>query len=89
MMGVFPDAVYMASRVTLGSGERLLFYTDGIAEARSPDGEEFGDDRLAAAARAVRAPSAETLKDHVVETVSAFTGGRFDDDATLIAGEIS
>jgi phosphoserine phosphatase RsbU/P len=89
VMGVFPDAVYAASRVTLGSGDRLLFYTDGITEARGADGEEFGDDRLADAARTVRAFSADTMKDHVVQAVNAFTGGHFDDDATLIAVEIT
>lgn len=31
----------------LAPGEAVLFYTDGITEARSPTGDEFGRDRLA------------------------------------------
>ena len=31
----------------LQPGDRVLFYTDGVTESRSPDGEPFGLDRLA------------------------------------------
>jgi sigma-B regulation protein RsbU (phosphoserine phosphatase) len=88
VMGVFPDAAYATVAVDLAAGDRLLFFTDGITEARSAAGEEFGDARVAAAAVAARACPADALKDHVIAAVDAFTGGVFDDDATLIAIEI-
>ena len=31
----------------LQRGDRVLFYTDGVTEMRSPEGEQFGRDRLA------------------------------------------
>jgi sigma-B regulation protein RsbU (phosphoserine phosphatase) len=85
VMGVFPDAAFKQAELSLGAGDRLLFYTDGITEAPSPDGEEFGEDRLAEAARSAPDQSVERLKDHVLAQLAAFTGGTFVDDATLIA----
>ena len=84
VLGVFPDNQYDQSELSLNGGDRLLFYTDGITEARSPDGEEYGEDRLADAALAVRSESAERVKDAVLADVNAFTTGKFEDDATLI-----
>jgi serine phosphatase RsbU (regulator of sigma subunit) len=44
--GGFPlgilDAGYVEQRITLTPGARLVLYSDGILEARSPDGGEYG-----------------------------------------------
>ena len=37
---------FIEKEVILKPGERLFLYTDGITEAFSPEGEEYGDDRL-------------------------------------------
>ena len=84
VLGIFPDTQYDQSELSLRPGDRLLFYTDGITEARNPEGEEYGEDRLAAAALAVSAPEALAIKDAVLADVNAFTDGKFEDDATLI-----
>jgi sigma-B regulation protein RsbU (phosphoserine phosphatase) len=84
VLGIFPDVTYDQAEMTLGRGDRLLFYTDGITEARSPEGDEYGEDRLATAASGVRAKGADAIKDAVLADVNAFTDGRFEDDATLI-----
>jgi sigma-B regulation protein RsbU (phosphoserine phosphatase) len=88
VMGIFPDAVYSTGSRRLAAGDRLLLFTDGITEARDAAGDEFGDDRLAAAAVAARTCSAEAFKQQLLAAVDAFTGGTFDDDATLITIEI-
>jgi len=87
VLGVFADAAYQQSSLALNPGDRLLFYTDGITEARNPAGEEFGEERLAQVASELDAPSAEALKDGILQVLAAFTGGTFDDDATLIVVE--
>jgi sigma-B regulation protein RsbU (phosphoserine phosphatase) len=84
VLGVFPDNHYEQAEIALNQGERVLFYTDGITEARSPEGEEYGEERLAAAALAVRGASADAIKQAVLADVNLFTGGKFEDDATLI-----
>jgi sigma-B regulation protein RsbU (phosphoserine phosphatase) len=84
VLGIFPDNVYEQADLQVGSGDHLIFYTDGITEARSAEGEEFGEDRLAQAAVEMRGQSSGELKDALLSRVNHFTGGRFDDDASLI-----
>ena len=84
MLGVFPEGTYGQERVSIGSGDRVVLFTDGITEARDAADEEFGEDRLVALAREHRACSAPALQARITDTVSAFTAGRFQDDATLI-----
>jgi sigma-B regulation protein RsbU (phosphoserine phosphatase) len=84
VLGVFPDTNYDQAQVPIAPGDRVVFYTDGITEARNADGDEYGDDRLLAAAVAARARSAEAIKAALLDDVNGFTGGRFEDDATLI-----
>jgi sigma-B regulation protein RsbU (phosphoserine phosphatase) len=84
VLGVFPDNAYEQGELTLGSGDRLLFYTDGITEVRNAAGEEYEEEKLAAAAAAVRAQPVEMMKDAILASVNAFSGGHFEDDATLI-----
>jgi phosphoserine phosphatase RsbU/P len=84
VLGVFPDSQYDQGELSLESGDRLVFYTDGITEARNPAGDEYGEEQLAAAAIACRTDPAEVMKDMLLANVNAFTGGHFDDDATLI-----
>jgi sigma-B regulation protein RsbU (phosphoserine phosphatase) len=75
--------------VSFGRGDRLVLFTDGITEARNEEDEEFGEDRLVALAAEYRACSAPAVQARLVEAVATFTGGKFQDDATLIvlAGE--
>jgi sigma-B regulation protein RsbU (phosphoserine phosphatase) len=84
VLGIFPDNVYHQAAIAVASGDRLVFYTDGITEALGPDGEEYGEERLTAAALASRAQPVEAMKDALMADVQAFTGGKFEDDATLI-----
>ena len=45
-LGATPDARYEKKEITLAPGESVLFYTDGIIEARNENMELFGNDRL-------------------------------------------
>jgi sigma-B regulation protein RsbU (phosphoserine phosphatase) len=85
VLGIFTDVGYDQAELPLASGDRLLFFTDGITEARNASGEDYYDDeRLAAIAIASRAVPVEEMKDAILADVNGFTGGRFEDDATLI-----
>ena len=68
----------------LSSGDRLLLFTDGITEAEGPHGEEFGVEKVAAFAKAHAANSAARINQQLLEQVTEFCGGQFQDDATLL-----
>jgi sigma-B regulation protein RsbU (phosphoserine phosphatase) len=84
VLGIFADAAYEQGTVHVGSGDRLILYTDGITEAHRDDDDDFGEERLIECALAHRACSAAALQTHLSESVATFTGGVFQDDATLI-----
>ena len=45
-LGVLPDNTYPEIRLYLHPGDRLLLMSDGVVEARHPNGELFGFDRV-------------------------------------------
>jgi len=84
VLGVSADWLYTTGTASLAPGDRLVCFTDGITEARSPDDEEFGDDRLIATIAAEPPGSAESLAHAISSAVVAWTHDRPQDDATLI-----
>ncbi len=86
--GDFPG---LSDKRTLGSeqlqpGDLLLLYTDGITEARSPDGDFFGLERLIDLVTrnlAAGLPTPETMR-RVVRALLEHQSGDLDDDATLV-----
>ncbi|HZM15636.1 MAG TPA: SpoIIE family protein phosphatase [Candidatus Krumholzibacteria bacterium] len=89
-LGILPGVDFEVRSFPLGSRRRLLFHTDGITEARSVGGAEFGDERL----RRVFAASLTTPPDAalaaLVHGVEEFSQGRaLEDDATAILLEYS
>jgi phosphoserine phosphatase RsbU/P len=73
------------TRHELASGDRLLFYTDGITERQRPDDAMYDTERLVDVLfRNCREEPAELLR-RVVADVEAFAGGReSEDDQTLL-----
>ena len=45
-LGADPDSVYGADVVSLGPGDVVILYTDGVTEAMDRDGRMFGDEAL-------------------------------------------
>jgi serine phosphatase RsbU (regulator of sigma subunit) len=82
-VGLFGDATYQTARFTLPPGRCVVLYTDGVVEARNPDGQEFGIEGLEAAAPAVAA-SAAAVAEVVLKQVLSHSGGHLDDDAAVL-----
>lgn len=83
------DAVAVPSVTSLEPGDRVLFFTDGVVEARSATGELFGKDRLGdllVRASADANTPAETMR-RLVHAVLAHQGSSLRDDATLLLVE--
>jgi sigma-B regulation protein RsbU (phosphoserine phosphatase) len=89
VLGVFPEWPYEQATVPLVSGDRLVLFTDGVTEAANARDEEFGEERLAQLTSALRDRGAHELKNRILQTVASFTGGRAQDDATLVVVAVS
>ncbi len=83
-LGVFADARYLDTQADIPPGSLLLFYTDGITEARR-DSEFFGEGRLAAGLERTGDVPIEMLPSALLNEVLTFTGGLLRDDAALLA----
>jgi serine phosphatase RsbU (regulator of sigma subunit) len=86
VLGLLDDVAHEAGAVELGPGDLLAAVTDGVTEALSPRGDEFGDERV----RRVLAESGErgaaASLSALVAAVDAWTGpaGCTDDLTALI-----
>jgi len=84
VLGPLASYAYEQDDIPFSGRDRLVLFTDGITEARNPEGEEFGEARLIDLLMANRAFDSTAVKDRMIETVARFGGGSLDDDATLI-----
>ena len=83
-LGIVEGFEYEVARRPLEPGELILLFTDGIDEARSPSGEQYGAERLAAFLE--RAPrEAPGVAPALLDEVHAFSAGRPpSDDIALV-----
>ena len=89
-LGVMAETTYCQQELELGSGDRLLLYTDGVLEAPNASGQQFGKDRLHAVLREVASASLSEVKGAVLQAIRAHTGGTLaHDDVTLLAVEVA
>ena len=82
-----PDLHLSELRLKLSVGDLLVFFTDGVLEARSPDlGEQFGLERLPSAVREItKAIPLSMARDRIKQRMTRFTGTQeLRDDATLL-----
>lgn len=85
-LGVLPDSRYEERPFGVRPGDILLLFTDGVSEATSSSGEQFGPGRLEQLLAEVESKSARGIVDAVVEGVTAFAGGTgaLSDDLTVV-----
>jgi Stage II sporulation protein E (SpoIIE) len=66
----------------IGPGHQIVVVTDGIAEARGPDGR-FGEERLRGELGGVVSPGQAVQR--LEQALQSFTGGRLEDDVAILA----
>jgi sigma-B regulation protein RsbU (phosphoserine phosphatase) len=89
-LGSFAGATYDELTFSLGVGDVFVFCTDGVFETFSPEGEEFGSDRLARVIAEHRQGSAKRIVDAIFDAVDAFRGETSRrDDQTAVAVKVT
>lgn len=84
VVGLFVDQQWNEGKISLGAGDSLVLYTDGVTEAKGVLYEFYGEDRLAAAINT--APrKANQLLEHLEADLNTFSADtEQDDDITLL-----
>ena len=84
VVGILKELHLSEATITLGEGDALVLYTDGVTEAWHPRDEDYGDDRLTAAIAAAPRKAGELLA-QVEADLDVFTGGApQQDDVTIL-----
>lgn len=84
-LGVLPEKSFKddAQFYDLHEGDRIFMWSDGIHEARNPDGDMFGEERLLDVFAQSREPA--LVFDEILANVKNFIGsGEQDDDLSMI-----
>src|SRR5712692_5866896 len=84
-LGIRPDVSYETAALELKPGDALIFFTDGVVEAFSEAGEEFGNERWLSAIRKLPEWNAEQSLQFLMKRVDEFVGAtRQSDDITCM-----
>ena len=84
-LGIKADAEYREGRTHLQPGDVLVIYSDGVTEAASPNGEEFGPTRLYEVVSRNVDASAAGIRDRIESALTKFSQGtQAADDITLV-----
>ena len=85
-LGVIEQPDMKENKVSLGEGDTLLLYTDGLTEAFSPIGDLFGDERLMLSLQTIQLHTADEIlmqvEEHLNEFIESIPLG---DDLTMLA----
>jgi len=84
-LGIKPSIEWETESGRLEPGESLLFYSDGLPEARNERGEEFGDDILASLLVEMKGRGPQSTIDRIVASLAAFNGRLPPEDDVSIA----
>jgi PAS domain S-box-containing protein len=84
LIGVFEEPALHDDAVTLAVGDTAVLYTDGITDARGPDGR-FGAARLAAVLEMLGGLPPAQIVDRLDRAIAAYRAGDPTDDSAIVA----
>ena len=89
-LGMFDQIQFEENQVQLNKGDRLYFYTDGITEAKGPNGDLFGNDRLKDAIQKLKHEPIGTVLHQLFDEVDLYTQyQKATDDRSVVILELS
>ncbi len=88
-LGIVPTTIYEQLTIDLHSGDRLVFYTDGIVDAMNGNFESYGFDRFSESIRRNSDCTPADAIERLVAGMKLYSGdANFHDDVTLVIVEI-
>ena len=88
-LGDVPDSNFAESSQPLRTGDKLVFYTDGLIECENPANEEYGEKRLRLSIRQAAELGPKEMRDSMMHVASQFYADRSrKDDITLVVAHI-
>ena len=88
-IGVFEELELEDLTMRLGVEDTLVLYTDGVTEARSPDGTFFGEERLRKLVQACGGLDATKTAERIKDAVLEHKGGSPGDDVAILVLRVS
>ncbi|SHJ93852.1 PP2C family protein-serine/threonine phosphatase [Paramaledivibacter caminithermalis] len=84
---LFDDIGYNEYNLQLNSGDRILFYTDGISEARNIQKEIYSD-RILEICLENKSSSSDILIQRIIDDARDFSNNNLDDDVAMMMMEV-
>ena len=85
VMGMDPYKHVPTTEISLESGDRLLFYTDGVTERFNPGDEPYGEERLCRMMERPHVDNPRALLNSIIQDLADFAGERpADDDQAML-----
>lgn len=85
-LGVMEDFTMEERSVVLGLGDLLMLYTDGLTEAFSPEGDQYGEDRVLEEMKKQKSSSSQAVLDALETSLENFMDSMpAGDDLTMLA----
>jgi len=85
IVGLFGQARYEEEAIQLEPGDFVVAFSDGVSDATSATGEEFGDERILCCAQKNRSGTPEQLLECLLTAVREFCAGAVQgDDVTVL-----
>ena len=89
LLGLVEESSYLSGRVAVRAEDMLVFYTDGVTDRGSREGEMYGAERLKEAAARNRKDPARIGLYSILGEVQGWSGGLpAEDDATLVVAKV-
>jgi len=83
-LGAFPGVIFEKSDTGLSYGDTIIFYTDGLIEARS-NGELFGEERVVETINNMMPASPGEIINELIDSAKSFSGGNLLDDVAVVS----
>lgn len=84
VLGAFAAFRCLEARTTIGSGDLLAAFSDGVVEARRVDQEQFGAERVVEALRTAASAPVSEVPARILDTVAGFSAYGQEDDLTML-----